>query len=316
MALNLIYPLKKGTYRRVRGFASHVKHNPGTWYGIDDGCKVGTPLIASESGRISHSFKRSTGGGWSFILNFTKYPGWSMWYAHCSSIPGNTKLFKKGQVIGKSGATGGVSGPHLHYSIFHKEGGYLVPKDPDSKSVVKWGQVTDMIDKKYLKDKLFKYKGSPTIYWHIPSLEAFKKYISPTTAGVKTIPVPNKSTLANYVKSSNRSKADIKRLQKDLKEAVATIGKQSVLSTDLEQEVLILKDKLKARQETPKTSTEPKKGGGNGMLEGKKTYIVAAVLILSAIGQYLTGDLTLSAAITLVLGALGLGALRRGIETK
>ena len=84
MALNLVYPLKRGTYHRVRGFSAHVRSNPGTWYGIDEGCKTGTPLYAVGDGKVSHVQKISTDGGWNFRLNLTKYPGWFVWYAHPS----------------------------------------------------------------------------------------------------------------------------------------------------------------------------------------------------------------------------------------
>ena len=51
------------------------------------------------------------------------------------------------------------------------------------------------------------------------------------------------------------------------------------------------------------------------MLEGKKTYIVAVGIILVAVGGFLSGDLTLLQAVTQGLVGLGLGALRRGVET-
>src|SRR3990167_2311973 len=108
--LKLTYPLKKGTYHRVRGFNDHTVG----WKGIDDGCVVGTPALAVEDGKISHVEKKTTGGGWNFRLNLTKYPGWFVWYAHCSALPQEGQLVTKGQIIGKSGATGGVTGPHLH----------------------------------------------------------------------------------------------------------------------------------------------------------------------------------------------------------
>jgi murein DD-endopeptidase MepM/ murein hydrolase activator NlpD len=48
-------------------------------------------------------------------------------YGHCSQLltaPGRT--VKKGQIIAKSGHTGRVTGPHLHFEI-RKQG---VPQDP------------------------------------------------------------------------------------------------------------------------------------------------------------------------------------------
>ena len=46
------------------------------------------------------------------------------------------------------------------------------------------------------------------------------------------------------------------------------------------------------------------------MFKGYKTYITAAVAVLSAVAAYLTGDLTISAAAQLVLTAV-LGATVR-----
>lgn len=48
-------------------------------------------------------------------------------------------------------------------------------------------------------------------------------------------------------------------------------------------------------------------------LKGKKTYLIAAVIILTALGQILTGDVTIAQALVLVLEGLGLGALRLGV---
>jgi len=167
MALNLIYPLKKGTYHRVRDYQGHVKANAGPWFGIDDGCKVGTPIYAVTGGKISHAVKQSSGGGWNFRLNFSKYPGWFYWYAHDSQIPFNGKVFKAGQIIGKSGATGWVSGPHLHHSLLYKG----VPKD-QAKNVT-WVKEVDMYTekpKKYSDGKPRDAKG-----WFLAYADMHKK---------------------------------------------------------------------------------------------------------------------------------------------
>ena len=52
------------------------------------------------------------------------------------------------------------------------------------------------------------------------------------------------------------------------------------------------------------------------MLDGRKTYIAAAGIILIAVGGFLNGDLTLLTALTQVFTGLGLGALRYGVATK
>ena len=51
-----------------------------------------------------------------------------------------------------------------------------------------------------------------------------------------------------------------------------------------------------------------------GFLEGKKTYITTAIGILSAIGAYLTGDMTLPELIQTAFPLGGIFFLRKGIN--
>lgn len=50
-----------------------------------------------------------------------------------------------------------------------------------------------------------------------------------------------------------------------------------------------------------------------GFLAGKKTYITAVLMILTAVANYLTGDAGLSDTINQVLLAFGMGFLRAGV---
>ncbi len=52
------------------------------------------------------------------------------------------------------------------------------------------------------------------------------------------------------------------------------------------------------------------------MLKGKKTYVVAALAILGAVGAYLTGDMTLAQAIQAGITALLGATLRAGMATE
>ena len=49
-------------------------------------------------------------------------------------------------------------------------------------------------------------------------------------------------------------------------------------------------------------------------LDGKKTYIVAACLVIFAITGVVTGNLTFDQAFVIVMNGLGLGSLRAGIN--
>ena len=54
--------------------------------------------------------------------------GWSTLYAHCSEVKVKSgQSIQRGEVIGESGATGRVTGPHLHFELMH-DGIYTNPE--------------------------------------------------------------------------------------------------------------------------------------------------------------------------------------------
>ena len=138
---SLKFPLI-GTYRRVRGFIDHKRANPGTWYGIDYGCKVGTKCVANRSGAVNKvAYDKYSGNN--IILQYRDFKGKLInlyaWYAHLSKVYVKAhQKFKSGQVIGLSGATGRVTGPHLHFSILKKRLWWFIPIDPEDKKTFKW----------------------------------------------------------------------------------------------------------------------------------------------------------------------------------
>jgi hypothetical protein len=52
------------------------------------------------------------------------------------------------------------------------------------------------------------------------------------------------------------------------------------------------------------------------MLSGYKTYIVALGIIMTALGAWAHGDMTLISAVDQALTGLGLAALRNGVANK
>ena len=56
-----------------------------------------------------------------------------------------------------------------------------------------------------------------------------------------------------------------------------------------------------------------KKASVVSALEGKKTYIVAAGVVVSALVAFLTGEATLGQAVTTALEGCGLATLRAGV---
>lgn len=84
--------------------------------GIDLQAKKGTPVFAVDDALVLYSGKKISGYGLMLVLRHSK--GLSTVYAHNSKllVKGGEKV-KRGQKIAVSGATGRVSGPHLHFEV-------------------------------------------------------------------------------------------------------------------------------------------------------------------------------------------------------
>jgi murein DD-endopeptidase MepM/ murein hydrolase activator NlpD len=92
--------------------------------GVDLAAREGTSIAAAAGGAVVQTGEGDYIGKFVIISHSDSY---TTVYGHCSQIlaaPG--KIVKKGQIIAKSGQTGRVSGPHLHFEI-RKSG---IPQDP------------------------------------------------------------------------------------------------------------------------------------------------------------------------------------------
>src|SRR3990167_2941255 len=121
MATYLRYPLNKA-FIRVRGYKEHRATHPGTWYGIDYGVKTGTKVLSTRSGAVNKVVLKDKYAGNTILIQHRDSKGKLInlysWYAHLSKIYVKAhQTVQKGSLIGLSGATGIVSGPHLHWSI-------------------------------------------------------------------------------------------------------------------------------------------------------------------------------------------------------
>lgn len=89
-------------------------------YGTDIGVAEGTDIVSFADGTILAVGDDPDGYGLYTIVGHTD--GWRTLYAHCSELllPAGTWV-TKGQIIAKSGSTGMVTGPHLHFEITHNE---------------------------------------------------------------------------------------------------------------------------------------------------------------------------------------------------
>jgi murein DD-endopeptidase MepM/ murein hydrolase activator NlpD len=95
--------------------------------GVDIIGDVGNSIYAAGDGTVR--FAGRTQGGYGIVVEIDHGYGYSTLYAHCSSVlvrPG--RAVKRGELIAKSGRSGLVSGPHLHYEV-RRNGTRLNPVD-------------------------------------------------------------------------------------------------------------------------------------------------------------------------------------------
>lgn len=83
--------------------------------GVDIGCPTGTPVYAPAPGMVV-AFTNDGSFGKAVCLRHAD--GWYTLYAHLSRIDVlPDQLIERGQRLGRSGATGLVTGPHLHFQL-------------------------------------------------------------------------------------------------------------------------------------------------------------------------------------------------------
>lgn len=84
--------------------------------GLDIANDVGTPVYASGDGIIRYAGR--TGGGYGILIEIDHGFGYSSSYAHLSMLHVREgQRMRRGDLIAKSGRSGLVSGPHLHYEV-------------------------------------------------------------------------------------------------------------------------------------------------------------------------------------------------------
>lgn len=84
--------------------------------GIDIAARVGEPIVAPAKGRVR--FSGSKANGYGYMVEIDHGHGYLTRFAHASRLLVRTgQEVKRGQVIAEVGATGLVSGPHLHYEV-------------------------------------------------------------------------------------------------------------------------------------------------------------------------------------------------------
>lgn len=121
---SLIIPLK-GTITSKYGPRNPTDPKVSKYHtGIDIAVNTGTVFIASMEGVVEEV---SSEGDYGNHVKITNGDVMTL-YAHCNKIYVNKgDLIKQGQEIGEVGATGNVTGPHLHFEI-RKENRYVDPE--------------------------------------------------------------------------------------------------------------------------------------------------------------------------------------------
>ena len=93
---------------------------PKTSGGQNDGINVavpeGTPIKAAEEGVVAYAGSELKGYGNLVLVRHSN--GFVTAYAHASELAVKKgETVKRGQVIGKAGATGNVTSPQLHFEV-------------------------------------------------------------------------------------------------------------------------------------------------------------------------------------------------------
>lgn len=84
--------------------------------GIDIAAPVGEPILAPAKGRVVFAGRKS--GGYGNAVEIDHGFGYQTRFAHASRVlVKRGQMVERGQVIAEVGATGLVSGPHLHYEV-------------------------------------------------------------------------------------------------------------------------------------------------------------------------------------------------------
>lgn len=94
--------------------------------GIDIPCSTGSTIVAAESGTVIAAGYNAYNGNY---IKISHGNGIATMYLHCSRLlVSNGSHVGRGQTIAKSGATGMVSGAHLHF-VVQKNGNYVNPSN-------------------------------------------------------------------------------------------------------------------------------------------------------------------------------------------
>jgi len=88
----------------------------GTYHtGIDISAPMGTPIKAAADGLVTHA---AFFGGYGRLVIVKHNNGTETYYAHLSKFDVMAgQEIRQGEIVGRVGSSGRVTGPHLHYEV-------------------------------------------------------------------------------------------------------------------------------------------------------------------------------------------------------
>lgn len=115
-ALPYYWPLAGGHFTSFfGGRISPFGHSRDFHTGVDLADATGTPIYAAADGRVVSC---GYSGGYGLSAKISHPYGFQTLYGHMSSLYATCGSYvRKGQMIGRVGATGRATGPHLHYEV-------------------------------------------------------------------------------------------------------------------------------------------------------------------------------------------------------
>ena len=117
---------------RITSRFSHSRYHPilkkrRPHLGVDYGAPRGTPVLAAGSGRVIFAGRK---GGFGKLVRVRHPNGYTTGYAHLSRIEVNRgQEIDQGQRVGRVGATGLATGPHLDYRVQDQKGRFINPRN-------------------------------------------------------------------------------------------------------------------------------------------------------------------------------------------
>ena len=109
-----IWPLPGVTYISA-GYNGYPGHK-----GLDIAGPYGTPIVAACDGTVIEANNYDSWGySWGYYVLIYHNDTYTTRYAHMSSVAVSAGQYvTAGTVIGYEGATGNVTGPHLHFEVY------------------------------------------------------------------------------------------------------------------------------------------------------------------------------------------------------